>query len=100
VNCLPSVYRHPSADLYPYVEGKRGPLYPFGFGLSYTRSICPNPGYYRPTGSVPDGKVQVEVEVTNSGNRDGDEVVQIYVRDERSSAPRPEGIESLSPGDA
>ncbi|WP_196221830.1 fibronectin type III-like domain-contianing protein [Sphingobium sp. CAP-1] len=36
-----------------------------------------------------DGHVRVDVEVTNVGNRAGDEVVQIYVRDEVSSAPRP-----------
>jgi beta-glucosidase len=61
---------------YRYFTGE--PLYPFGHGLSYTRF-----GYAAPRLSNArvgaDGKVEVSVEVSNTGARDGDEVVQLYV---------------------
>jgi beta-glucosidase len=86
---LPVWYdRHPSADLYPYVEGKALPLFPFGHGLSYTSFELSAPRLSADR-IAPDGKVQVEVDVANTGSRDGDEVVQIYIRDEQSSVPRP-----------
>ena len=62
---------------YRYFRGT--PLYPFGHGLSYTRFEYRN----LRTGAravVPDGRLEVQVEVTNTGKRAGDEVVQLYVR--------------------
>lgn len=86
---LPSFYsRHPSADKVPYVEGKRGMLFPFGFGLSYTSFTLSKPRLSAPEIGRADS-VKVEVEVTNTGPRTGDEVVQIYVRDLIASVPRP-----------
>lgn len=86
---LPVWYnRHPSADLYPYVEGKPQPLFPFGHGLSYTSFDISAPRLSADQ-IAPDGKVRVEVDVANIGDRDGDEVVQLYIRDEQSSVPRP-----------
>ena len=80
--------RHPSAAIHRAIEEERTPLFPFGFGLSYTRFEIGAP---RLSASriAPDGHVRVEVEVANIGDRAGDEVVQVYVRDEASSAPRP-----------
>ena len=61
-----------------------GTLYPFGFGLSYTTfkyaDLTVTPAQIPPTGSV-----TVAVNVKNSGTRAGDEVVQLYFRDDVSS---------------
>src|SRR5262249_21205177 len=64
------------------------PLYPFGYGLSYTTFSYKN--LRTNTESVPkDGAVTVSVDVTNTGSRLGDEVVQVYVRHEGSVVERP-----------
>jgi beta-glucosidase len=85
---LPAWYnRHPSADKVPYVEGKRVPLFPFGFGLSYTNFELSEPRLSTAIAKAGE-TVRVEVDVTNSGLRDGDEVVQIYIRDMIASVPR------------
>lgn len=61
-----------------------GPIYPFGYGLSYTTfeysNLIVTPEEQRPAGDI-----QVSVDVMNTGNRKGDEVVQLYVHDEVSS---------------
>jgi beta-glucosidase len=61
---------------YRYFKGD--PLYPFGYGLSYTRFTYGNPRV-SPATIAPDGDVKISVDVTNSGARDGDEVVQLYL---------------------
>lgn len=61
---------------YRYFNGK--PLYPFGYGLSYTDFEYND---LRCDAEVPTGRsVKVEVSVRNTGKRDGDEVVQLYVQ--------------------
>ncbi|MFL6337295.1 MAG: glycoside hydrolase family 3 C-terminal domain-containing protein [Pyrinomonadaceae bacterium] len=73
---------------YRWFDAKRiAPLYPFGHGLSYTRFEYS--GLKLTQGHGDDPLVTVEFEVRNTGRRDGAEVVQIYVRDEASSLPRP-----------
>jgi beta-glucosidase len=71
---------------YRYFTGE--PLYPFGFGLSYTTFAYHNlqitPETIRPGDSV-----SIQVEVKNSGPRLGDEVVQLYVQDVEASLPVP-----------
>ena len=71
-----------------YIDSPWTPLFPFGFGLSYTTfrfsDVTVTPQQIRPT-----GRVTVSVTVTNTGTRDGDEVVQLYLRDRLSSVTRP-----------
>lgn len=86
---LPVFYnRHPSAEKNGYIEGKRQALYPFGHGLSYTTFDISPPRLLKDRIGVAE-RFTVEVDVANTGRRDGDEVVQLYIRDVVSSVPRP-----------
>jgi len=80
-------YRKPSAQR-SYLSSPSGPLFPFGHGLSYTtfeyRDLQVTPAQIKPG-----GKAVVSVRVVNTGPRPGDEVVQLYVRDQISSVTRP-----------
>src|ERR1035441_10356457 len=71
---------------YLYFKGK--PLYPFGYGLSYTTFQ-----YSRLRISAPSlpkrGEVEVAVDITNTGTRDGDEAMQVYVGFSGSKVARP-----------
>ncbi|MFC0779635.1 glycoside hydrolase family 3 C-terminal domain-containing protein [Flavobacterium sp. HJSW_4] len=73
------------------------PLYPFGFGLSYTNFKYSNLKLPKTLNSETDFKVSVDV--TNTGDRDGDEVAELYIKDEKASTPRPicqlEGFERI-----
>ena len=71
---------------YRYFEGD--PLYPFGYGLSYTRFEYTNLRISPATVRPPE-EVRVSVEVRNVGGRAGDEVVQLYLRDVVASLPVP-----------
>ncbi|MEO6091709.1 MAG: glycoside hydrolase family 3 N-terminal domain-containing protein [Novosphingobium sp.] len=89
VGDLPVFYnRHPSADINRYVEGKREALFPFGHGLSYTTFEISAPRLSKDR-IARNESLKVAIDVTNTGRRPGDEVVQIYVRDQVSSVPRP-----------
>ena len=81
---------------YRYFEQK--PLYPFGFGLSYTKFKYNN--LQIPENINAQKDFTVTVDVTNSGERDGDEVVELYLKDEKASTPRPiwqlEGFERIN----
>jgi beta-glucosidase len=72
----------------PYVDGSNEPLWPFGFGLSYTRFEVRDLRLDRGSVDVR-GEFEASVEVANVGDRAGDEVVQLYVRDEEASVTRP-----------
>lgn len=71
-----------------YIDSPNSPLYPFGYGLSYTTfeysdvSLSANE-------LKPGGKLTATVTVTNKGNRDADEIVQLYLRDMVGSISRP-----------
>ena len=81
VGQLPTYYNHkPSAQFLPYVTGPDTPLFPFGYGLSYTTF------QYSPLRL--DGNT-VSVEVTNTGTMAGDEIVQCYIHQKVSSVTRP-----------
>ena len=71
-----------------YLEVRNDPLYPFGYGLSYTTFDYSAPELSSPVMSI-DGSVDVTVTVTNTGTRDGVEVVQLYVRDPVARISRP-----------
>jgi beta-glucosidase len=75
---------------YRYYDKKMvAPLFPFGFGLSYTTfDYGPLSLSSREIG--PDDTLQVSVEIANTGRRTGKEVVQVYVRDQQASLQRPE----------
>ena len=71
-----------------YIDVRNEPLYPFGYGLSYTTFDYGN--LKLDTSSINmDGEINVSVEVTNSGDYDGKEVVQLYIRDLVGSVTRP-----------
>ena len=70
-----------------YKDADKSPLYPFGFGLSYTTFKFGTPKLESATINA-DGSTTVSVEVTNTGQREGDEVVQMYVRDDFASVGR------------
>ncbi len=74
---------------YRYYEKKKvAPLFAFGFGLSYTSFAYANPRLSADA-IAPDDRLTVSVDVTNTGRRAGQEVVQLYVRDVESSLSRP-----------
>ncbi|HEX7497053.1 MAG TPA: glycoside hydrolase family 3 N-terminal domain-containing protein [Candidatus Limnocylindrales bacterium] len=72
----------------PYVDGSNLPLWPFGFGMSYTRFEVRDLRLDKPAVAI-DGEFTASVEVRNLGDRAGDEVVQLYVRDEEATVTRP-----------
>jgi beta-glucosidase len=76
-------------DGYTYMYFKGEPLYPFGFGLSYTTFKISNLRTSSPR-LAKDGTTTVSVDVTNAGTRAGDEVVQLYVKHMHSAVPRPQ----------
>ena len=71
---------------YMYFKGE--PLYPFGFGLSYTTFKFSNLRTSSPQ-VAKDGTVNISVDVTNTGSRTGDEIVQLYVKHLGSKVERP-----------
>ena len=81
---------------YRYFDKK--PLYPFGFGLSYTKFKYAN--LQIPADGTAEKDFTITAEVSNIGDRDGEEVVELYLKDEKASTPRPivqlEGFERIS----
>ena len=77
----------PSGRGYGYVENDGSPLYPFGYGLSYTTFDYKD---FQTVGTLEKGQpLKIRVTVTNIGAVKGDEVVQAYIHDELSSVVRP-----------
>jgi beta-glucosidase len=88
VGQLPVFYNHKPTARRGYLFDTTEPLWPFGYGLSYTTFAFGEPRLSSAT-IAPDGSTSVEVAVTNTGSRAGDEVVQLYLRDLVSSVTRP-----------
>ena len=85
---LPVYYNRRPTSFRSYLDLTREPLWAFGFGLSYTTFRLEELTVASPT-IGPGGRTEVTVRVTNSGSRTGDEVVQLYIRDQVSSVTRP-----------
>ena len=83
------IYNHkPSAYFHKYALNKTNPLYPFGYGLSYTKFKYSN--LRLSSSQLKKGQsVILSFELENSGAMDGEEIVQLYIRDKVSSATRP-----------
>lgn len=88
VGDLPDFYNHkPSADR-SYAFSTRKPLFPFGYGLSYTTFHFDNLRV-EPAQIQVGGTAKVSVDVTNTGSREGDEVPQLYIHQNVASVTRP-----------
>lgn len=88
VGQLPIYYNHKPTARRGYLYTSKEPLFPFGFGLSYTTFSYSNLKV-SPEKITPDGQATVSVTIKNTGNRAGDEIVQLYIRDLVSSVTRP-----------
>lgn len=84
---LPLYYNYkPTGRDYDYVDMPGTPLFPFGHGLSYTEFQYSNLTIDK---DEEGGKVEVSVDVENVGDREGDDVVQLYIHDVVASLSRP-----------
>ena len=85
---LPIYYNRKPTARRGYLFSTTEPLFPFGFGLSYTTFTYSNVKITKPKISL-DEETTVTVEVKNTGKVRGDEIAQMYIRDEVSSVTRP-----------
>ncbi len=90
VGQLPVFYNHkpPKIHYKDYVNMSGEPLFEFGFGLSYTKFEYSNL-QISPSETEPAGEIRISVDVTNIGDRQGHEVVQLYINDVYSSVVTP-----------
>jgi beta-glucosidase len=101
---IPIFYNRKPSARRGYLFADNSALFPFGYGLSYTKFDIGKPRLSSPRIGV-GGTVTVEVDVRNAGDRAGDEVVQLYVHDQTASVTRPikelKGFErvTLAPGE-
>jgi beta-glucosidase len=89
VGQLPDFYNSDRSRVRKYVDNDGAPLFPFGFGLSYTSFRYDHLAVQAPA-SGSNGEVLVTVQVTNVGDREGDEVAQLYVHQDFGSVETPD----------
>jgi beta-glucosidase len=89
VGQLPDFYNFDPSRTHKYVDDDGAPLFPFGFGLSYTSFRYDNLSVRSPA-SGSGGEILVTVDVTNDGDRQGEEVAQLYVREDVGSVETPD----------
>jgi len=88
VGDLPDFYNHKPSANRTYAFSTRKPLFPFGYGLSYTTFRFENLRV-EPSQIVAGGAAKVSVDVTNTGSREGDEVPQLYIHQRIASITQP-----------
>jgi len=88
VGDLPDFYNHKPSANRSYEFSTRQPLFAFGYGLSYT-SFHFDRLRVEPARILPGGTAKVSVEITNTGQREGDEVAELYVHPAVSSVTQP-----------
>jgi beta-glucosidase len=88
VGDLPDYYNHKPSANRTYAFSTRKPLYPFGYGLSYTTFAFSNLRI-EPTQILSEGTAKVRVDITNSGSREGDEVPQLYIHQRVAEVTQP-----------
>jgi len=105
VGQLPLYYDQKPTSYHRYVDEASTPLFPFGSGLSYTRFSYS--GLTISPASIPvNGKTDISITVTNTGDREGAEVAELYIRDVVSSVTTPAialkgfGRINLKPGES
>ena len=86
---LPAFYNFDPSKTTKYVDGDRTPLFPFGFGLSYTSFRYGNLAVKTP-GPGSNAGVIVSVDVTNTGTLEGDEIAELYLHHDVSSVEVPD----------
>ena len=89
VGQLPIYYNQKPSAIHRYVSESENPLYTFGYGLSYTTFEYSNFNLSNKYINS-NGEIKATVDVKNTGNYDGDEVVQLYINDVYSSVTTPE----------
>lgn len=85
---LPAYYSRQPSRMRSYVYDDKKPLFPFGFGLSYTTYQYGKPALDKKNISKTEN-ISVTIPITNTGKMEGDEIVQLYIRDVVSSGSRP-----------
>jgi beta-glucosidase len=88
VGHLPVYYSKKQTAIHDYFAEETNPLYPFGYGLSYTQFEYSNCSFDKQSLKVND-KIEISFSLKNSGNYEGKEIVQLYIRDKISSVTRP-----------
>lgn len=85
---IPAFYNHKPSARRGYLFDEVEPLYPFGYGLSYTDFEISEVALVDASIET-DGATRITAKITNTGEREGSEVIQMYIRDRVSSVTRP-----------